>query len=320
MIKSNFFVGVVEDINDPSQLGRVRVRSIDRTADTAKMPVETLPWALVSMPANQASVSGYGWSPTGILPGTWVVGFYQDGINSHSPIILGTIGGISTASDTSSGFSDPTGTYPTEDRVGEPDVNRLARGEAEWLNPNDNVLTATKLDDSVHTLQQKAVITGIKAAKAEWDQPEPSYAAEYPNNKVFESISGHIIEIDDTPDAERIFIHHKSGTFIEMMPDGAINQQINAIDYKIILKDKNLLVKGNLNVTCEGNTNLTVNGDVTEDITGNITRTVGGDLNEDITGDVNRTIGGSLTEDISSDCNLTAGGNANIKGSMINLN
>jgi hypothetical protein len=320
MIKSNFFVGVVEDINDPSHLGRVKVRSMDRTSDKIEMPTETLPWALVTMPSNQSSMSGYGWSPTGILPGTWVVGFYQDGDNSHSPIVLGTISGMATAPDTTIGFSDPSGTYPIESRLDEPDVNRLARGESEWLNPNTNEPIATDLTESIHTLQKDALITGIKSAEEEWNQPEPSYAAVYPNNKVFESISGHVIEIDDTPEAERIFVHHKSGTFIEIMPDGSINQQINATDYKITLSDKNLLVKGNLNITCEGNTNLTVNGNVTEDITGNITRTVAGDLKEDISGDVTRSIGGSLTEDISSDCNLTAGGNTNIKGSIINLN
>ena len=47
----------------------------------------------------------------------------------------------------------------------------------------------------------------------------------YPNNKVTQTPSGHVIEIDDTPDAERIHIYHKSGTFIEMQPNGDVVTQ-----------------------------------------------------------------------------------------------
>jgi hypothetical protein len=54
------------------------------------------------------------------------------------------------------------------------------------------------------------------------DAPSDPYAAEYPNNAVHATKSGHVIEIDDTPDAERIHIHHKSGSFIEIHPDGKI--------------------------------------------------------------------------------------------------
>lgn len=52
--------------------------------------------------------------------------------------------------------------------------------------------------------------------------PANPYAAVYPNNKVTQTTSGHVIEIDDTPDGERIHIHHKSGSFIEFHPDGSV--------------------------------------------------------------------------------------------------
>lgn len=52
--------------------------------------------------------------------------------------------------------------------------------------------------------------------------PGDPYAAEYPHNKVVQTTSGHVIEVDDTPNAERVHIRHKSGSFIEFHPDGSI--------------------------------------------------------------------------------------------------
>ncbi len=89
--------GVVEDIYDPLKLGRVRVRVLGwHTDDKTQIPTDGLPWAHVIMPVTSASVSGKGWSPTGLLQGTWVVGFFRDGMNSQEPIVFGTIGGINT--------------------------------------------------------------------------------------------------------------------------------------------------------------------------------------------------------------------------------
>ena len=51
---------------------------------------------------------------------------------------------------------------------------------------------------------------------------EPSYdswkdfKAKYPDNKVWETKSGHVFEVDDTNKFERIHIAHKNGSYIEM--------------------------------------------------------------------------------------------------------
>lgn len=89
--------GVVEDIYDPLKLGRLRVRILGwHTDDKTEIPTKDLPWAHVIMPVNNASVSGKGWSPTGIVQGTWVVGFFRDGGNAQEPVVFGTVGGINT--------------------------------------------------------------------------------------------------------------------------------------------------------------------------------------------------------------------------------
>ena len=42
----------------------------------------------------------------------------------------------------------------------------------------------------------------------------------YPYNHVFESESGHVFEIDDTKDNERLFTSHSTGTSQEIDKDG----------------------------------------------------------------------------------------------------
>lgn len=93
----NFYwwFGAVEDRNDPLRLGRCRVRILGyHTADVELLPTESLPWAMPVMPANSAGSSGVGWSPTGAVEGSWVVGFFADGENGQHPMFFGTVGSI----------------------------------------------------------------------------------------------------------------------------------------------------------------------------------------------------------------------------------
>ena len=133
---SNFihFQGVVEDRNDPLNIGRVRVRCFGiHTDDKSLIPTDQLPWAQPVMPFNSASISGVGVSPTGPVEGTWVFGLFLDGSEQQQPVILGTLVGIPKEKvPSSSGFSDPLGIYPKEKYMKQSDVNKLARGEAAW--------------------------------------------------------------------------------------------------------------------------------------------------------------------------------------------
>ena len=87
-----FYVGVVEDRNDPYKSGRCRVRVFGlHTEDTAELPVPDLPWAVPLLPATQAGTSGIGASPTGLVEGSWVVIVYADEFKQQ-PIIIGQIG------------------------------------------------------------------------------------------------------------------------------------------------------------------------------------------------------------------------------------
>ena len=114
---TDWFTGVVEDVNDPLQIGRVRVRAFEyHTPSQSDLPTEDLPWATCIMPVTSASMSGIGSSATGLLPGSWVMGFFRDGLEKQDMVITGSIPSFSAAlsDDRNNGFSDPHGFYPNE--------------------------------------------------------------------------------------------------------------------------------------------------------------------------------------------------------------
>ena len=89
-----WFTGVVEDRNDPAQLGRVKVRCLGfHTESKTDIPTEDLPWAHVMHPVTDPSMQGMGTTPSFLVEGTWVVGFFRDAVERQQPIIMGTLPG-----------------------------------------------------------------------------------------------------------------------------------------------------------------------------------------------------------------------------------
>ena len=75
-----WWFGIVEDVMDPLQLGRVKVRVYHfYSMNSSTLPTDDLPWAHVVMPTTSASYQGKGWSPTFIRPDSTVFGFFVDG-------------------------------------------------------------------------------------------------------------------------------------------------------------------------------------------------------------------------------------------------
>ena len=113
-----FYCGCVENRNDPLKLGRCQVRIVGlHTEDKTVLSTEELPWAYPLMPINSASISGLGWSPTGVVQGSWVLCIFLDPDNQQ-PIMIGTIGGI--PSTRTAGFvNDAANTIISTDDTGE---------------------------------------------------------------------------------------------------------------------------------------------------------------------------------------------------------
>lgn len=111
-----WFTGVVENIMDPKELGRIQVRCIGyHTEDKKYIPSFTLPWATIAQPAGMSAFSAFGLSTTGIQQGTWVVGFFRDGQNAQDPVIIGALPGNIVIPDYNYGFSDPFKQFPLTD-------------------------------------------------------------------------------------------------------------------------------------------------------------------------------------------------------------
>ena len=138
----SWFIGVVEDRNDPEKAGRVRVRCLGyHSTKTEDIPLESLPWASIMMPVTAGGNSGIGTSSHFLIEGTWVVGFFRDPAKQE-PVIMGALPGVNTSKKSNftiasssavggysegGGFKDPKGVYPTTKYVGKPDTNLLAQ-------------------------------------------------------------------------------------------------------------------------------------------------------------------------------------------------
>ena len=75
-------------------------------------------------------------------------------------------------------------------------------------------------------------------------QPPSAYAAVYPYNHVYESESGHLIEMDDTPGKERLHWYHRSGTFTEFHPKGIRVDKTNAHRYNMVSGNQETIMGG----------------------------------------------------------------------------
>ena len=149
----------------------------------------------------------------------------------------------------------------------------------------------------------------------------------YPYNKVHQSESGHVFEVDDTLGKERINVHHRSGTFHEIHADGSEVTRIVNNNYTAILKDDKVYIAGNTDLQVgHGNVNITVNtGNVDMKVMkGNVTSEITeGNLKADIlkgTTDVlsegKITITGNNTTEIIS--NTTVTGTLHVTGAQTN--
>jgi hypothetical protein len=206
------------------------------------------------------------------------------------------LGGVTITENT-----NPT-TYPHADQKDKPSVPRLALGGAAaqadpilqdktrfvvqgvqigtgkpsfWsrLLSATGVATALNLNPVVNQLFKDRKNSGT------WSEPPTRYAAQYPYNKVQQSESGHVIEIDDTPGAERVHVFHRSGSFIEWHPDGTVVYKNMKDAYDITMNDKFVKVNGKCHMAVDGGATLYVKGNIDIQSEGDINVQTKGDFN-----------------------------------------
>lgn len=219
-----WFLGVVEDRDDPLKLGRLRVRVYNvHSPKQSRVSTDNLPWAVVMSPVTGANLKRVGQAPVGIQVGTTVVGFFMDGEDGNNPIILGAIAGIPGA--------------VVENHDVPPEAREINTINKEQLGP----------------------------------EPASSYRAKYPYNKVMRTENGHVVEVDDTPNYERLHVYHASGTYVEINQDGRMVVKTAEDSFEIVAKNKEIFVKGNVNIKIDGNATTTVGGTYTVQSGGNMT-------------------------------------------------
>ena len=320
-----WFIGVVEDRNDPVQLGRVRVRCFGyHTDDKDQIPTSDLPWSIPVNPIQSASVSGVGQSPTGIVEGSWVVGFFIDGQRAQEPMIIGTVyGAPKDLPDTTKGFNDPLGSYPKY--IDDSDVNFGARentfGESSWwLDRESGRLegdNTTEIKYNVATPPRIPTVATDKEdayyAQTPWTEPyvggDENAMPIYPFNHVYESESGHVVEFDDTEGQRRYHRYHPSGSFEEIVDGGDRTVKIVGKDYELVLDGKNIYIDGDLNVTVTGNKRDLIKGNYHLEVDGETSFNLKSSWQTKVNQNQETEVGKSRSTNIGVDDNLSVMGN-----------
>jgi hypothetical protein len=158
------------------------------------------------------------------------------------------------------GFQDANRQYPLPEYSNQPSTNKAVRGgKANKVYLGGGDIT---------------VDLGLK----------PLLPSQYPKNNVKQTITGHIVEIDDTPGNERMLYRHRTGSGIEMRADGTVI--ISSVDNTVRVTggDEKVIVEGDGEISYNGNLTLNVTGDFDLKVGGNFNVVTSGDKFEETRG------------------------------------
>lgn len=327
-----FYYGIVEDILDPKQLGRVRVRVFGiHTHDKTAIPTGSLPWASVVQPTTSAANSGIGTTPR-LLNGTLVMLTFADGEDLQLPVVVGSLpselkesilrlNGEDVPRDPDNhGFQDPNGAFPLPGyKKDATDTNRLAKKDTfithHMYTTRTEQKTNSEGDDLSYTCANPVKMESVVQSKEDAWYQDVSWSElgiangkypEYPNNQVRESRAGIVEEWDDTPGQVRTHRYHPSGTFEEIVDDGSRTIKVIGTDYEMYLDGKNVYVNGNLNLTVTGDKRELIQGDYHLEVEGDMTLQVKESYQEKISKNFSTEIG---TEKLSGNRTTNISGN-----------
>jgi hypothetical protein len=151
--------------------------------------------------------------------------------------------------------------WPNNKIEGTPEIEATAFQAAvpATYHPMDASIILTPAQPEIKAVAGAPAVGGIGKTlfKGDWgyqsDNEDRSkwVAPKYPFNHVYESESGHVIEIDDTPDYERINVVHRSGARIEINNKGEL--------HIIAAEGQDINLQGaNVNINNEGSGNLNI--------------------------------------------------------------
>jgi len=168
-----------------------------------------------------------------------------------------------------SASANGVGVSPTGIAVGTTVFGFFADGEEKQL-PIILGTIAGIPEEGSHDVSKLARETNNIVKQKVGEEPATAYGAKYPYNKTLTTESGHAIEIDDTPNAERIHVYHKSGTYIEINKDGRIVTKSVDNSFEVVVKDKTIQVSGDCKIKVDGNINIEAGGNINMTAGGNV--------------------------------------------------
>jgi hypothetical protein len=280
---------VVVDNNDPSKIGRVKIKILGSHEDTENE--STLPWAEVIQP-SPGVYQGIGFSSV-IRVGSWVYCFKEDD-SLEKYIVLGVCAGIPDDNQVP-GFD-----YGSESK-GVSDFGQCVAGVEAIKNRASGDETVTSNGTS---FQYENTVT----------------ASKYTTSSVMRTASGIMMELDD--EDERVKVTHPSGTTIEISKDGTL--QITSLKDSVLncKGDVKWNIKGNVEINVDGNlttkikgkTDLLLENEVKSIYNNNVKTLIDGDHETISRSNIIYTIGKNL--DIWSDSGLISGPNCITKGGV----
>lgn len=201
-----WWYGVVEDRNDPLQLGRCKVRVFGwHTDNLQELPTQSLPWATVMYSPNSSQ------SFSTPREGDYVSGFFSDVHSGQVPVVMGVLPGLEANYDRSKGFSPQGKSFkpkPPSGQVqytpGQPTIAPLGRGiiaNTSISVANSNLAHVCDVSSSIkyQIAKLQIFVSGIiqkirKALSELWKGSSSSPFAEEIRTKI-ETIKGKIKEI-----------------------------------------------------------------------------------------------------------------------------
>ena len=271
-----FFIGVVENNDDRSFEGKIQVRAFGIHGTHNDINTKDLPWAICT-----SSNDGSTFTPPPL--NSFVYGMFLDGRMAQHPLILGLIPGkyneeMDPVTDGYGVVADKNG-----DLLGGAysPRNFNAGGGPDKLASGEKLLETYLLAMGANRVYDQKIANSDDT----WSEPPPAYAAKYPFNKVIKT-SRHSIEIDDSPGAERIMIHHNAGSYIQIDALGSVTERAQADRYEINIGTKHES-SGHSVVTINGNAHVYVKGNKTEEVEGDYKLLVHGNAEFGVGGQMN---------------------------------
>lgn len=226
--KMTGFIGTVIDINGQNE-NYGKVK-IRIPGDQGPIGDDTdFLWAFIMVPTTSPAESGIGITPNWLNVNTTVFGVFLDGAYRNMPMILGALN--QNKPDVGHGIS----TLASGDEI----PNRILTGK--------EVQVGVNLKRSPNYKDNKVLTTSAK------DTPRTV---------------NHVIELDDTPENERILVKHKSGSYVEFFHDGNMVIKSANSNFDIAINNKEITVNGDTIIKCDKSAiieakTISLKGDVT---------------------------------------------------------